>query len=46
VEDAFIPKFGFSFTLVAALVALPLLASLLTMLTARRTVTSALGRMV
>ena len=45
-EDAFIPKFGFSLTLVAALVALPLLASLLTMLTARRTVTSALGRMV
>jgi cell division transport system permease protein len=45
-EDALIPKLTFSVTLVVVLVALPLLASLLTMITARQTVTSALGRMV
>jgi cell division transport system permease protein len=45
-EDAFIPKLTFSVTLLAALAVLPLLASLLTMLTARQTVKSTLGRMI
>jgi cell division transport system permease protein len=45
-EDAFIPKLTFSVTLLVALALLPLLASLLTMLTARQTVKSTLNRMV
>jgi len=45
-EDAFIPRLAFSVTLLVVLAVLPLLASLLTMFTARQTVTSALSRMV
>jgi len=45
-EDAFIPRLGFSVTLVVVLLILPVLASFLTMITARQTVTSALSRMV
>ena len=45
-EDAFIPKLTFSATLLVALVLLPVIASLLTMVTARQTVKSTLSRMI
>lgn len=45
-EDALIPKLTFSVTLLLALGVLPILASLLTMLTARQTVKSTLSRMI
>jgi cell division transport system permease protein len=45
-EDAFIPRMALSFALFAALLILPVAASLLTMVTARQTVKSALGRMI
>jgi cell division transport system permease protein len=45
-EDTFIPKLTFSVTLLVALALLPVIASLLTMVTAHQTVKSTLSRMV